>query len=50
MQLRVLQATLMTVLLAVLLLGIPLGAAWLTAVRDNLSAQAGTLLQEIIQT
>lgn len=48
MQLRVLQATLMTVLLAVLLLGIPLGAAWLTAVRDNLSAQAGTLLQDVI--
>lgn len=37
----------MTVLLAVLLLGIPLGAAWLTAVRDNLSAQAGLSLIHI---
>lgn len=49
MQRRVLQATLTTVLLAVLLLGIPLAAAWLTAVRDNLNAQASKYLQQVVQ-
>lgn len=48
MQRRVLQATLTTVLLAVLLLGIPLGAAWLTAVRDNLTSRAAGILQSTI--
>ncbi len=49
MQKRVLQATLTTVLLAVLLLGIPLAAAWLTAVRDNLESTAVKILQEVVQ-
>lgn len=49
MQKRVLQATLTTVLLAVLLLGIPLAAAWLTAVQDNLRTTGGNILLGVVQ-
>ncbi len=48
MQRRVLQATLVSVLLVVLLLGIPLGTAWLTLVQNNLSNSGRTLLQTVV--
>lgn len=48
MQRRVLQATLVSVLLVVLLLGIPLGTAWLTLVQNNLSNSGRTLLQSVV--
>lgn len=48
MQKRVLQATLTTVFLAILLLGIPLGGSWLTVAQDNVYAQAGNILQSVI--
>lgn len=49
MQKRVLQATLTTVILAVMLLGVPLAAAWLTAVQDNLQNQASSILRDVVQ-
>lgn len=47
MRQRVLQATIITVLLAVLLLGIPLGYSWLGLTRQNLASQANTILDEV---
>src|SRR5699024_8315066 len=44
---RVLQATIITVLLAVLLLGIPLGYSWLQLQRQTLSNQANVILDRV---
>ena len=47
MRQRVLQATIITVLLAVLMLGIPLGYSWLTLARQNLSNQANRIVDTV---
>ena len=47
MRQRVLQATIITVLLAVLLLGIPLGYSWLILQRQNLANQANQIVDAI---
>ncbi|MGP9580552.1 MULTISPECIES: ATP-binding protein [unclassified Brachybacterium] len=44
MRQRVLQATIITVLLAVLMLGIPLGYSWLTLARQSLTNQANQIV------
>lgn len=47
MRARVLQATVITVLLAVLLLGIPLASAWLGQVQQNLISRATDIADEV---
>ncbi|AXK45556.1 ATP-binding protein [Brachybacterium saurashtrense] len=47
MRQRVLQATIITVLLAVLMLGIPLGFSWLQLVRQNLTNDLNSILDEV---
>ncbi|ATG54395.1 two-component sensor histidine kinase [Brachybacterium ginsengisoli] len=47
MRQRVLQATVITVLLAVLMLGIPLGYSWLKLVEQNLSNQENSILDKV---
>ena len=41
---RVLQATIITVVLAVLMLGIPLGWSWLQLAEQRLGLQANTIM------
>lgn len=47
MRQRVLQATIITVVLAVIMLGIPLGGSWLNLSRQQLSADAAAVLEEV---
>ena len=47
MRQRVLQATIITVLLAVLMLGIPLGYSWLQLVHQNLNNELNGILDEV---
>lgn len=47
MRQRVLQATIITVLLAVLMLGIPLGVSWLTLARQNLTSQVNKIVDVV---
>ncbi|GAB4095646.1 ATP-binding protein [Brachybacterium horti] len=47
MRQRVLQATMITVLLVVLILGIPLGYSWLTLSQQSLTTQATSILDEV---
>ena len=47
MRQRVLQATIITVLLAVLMLGIPLGYSWLQLNKQTLSNQANVILDKV---
>ncbi|MBB5830898.1 ATP-binding protein [Brachybacterium aquaticum] len=47
MRQRVLQATIITVLLAVLMLGIPLGYSWLQLTRQNLTNDANVILDRV---
>ena len=47
MRQRVLQATIITVLLAVLMLGIPLGVSWLTLARQSLTNQANKIVDTV---
>jgi signal transduction histidine kinase len=44
---RVLQATIITVLLVVLMLGIPLGVSWLNLTRQDLLSNANTILEAV---
>ena len=50
MRQRVLQATIITVLLAVLMLGIPLGASWLTLQSQNLTSRVNAIVDQRIDT
>lgn len=47
MRQRVLQATLITVVLVVLMLGIPLGISWLQLANQNLANQANLILDQV---
>lgn len=47
MRQRVLQATIITVLLAVLMLGIPLGASWLTLQSQNLTSRVNAIVDQV---
>ncbi|MGO1569025.1 MAG: ATP-binding protein [Brachybacterium sp.] len=47
MRQRVLQATIITVLLAVLMLGIPLGISWLTLASQNLTSKINTIVDQV---
>ncbi|MGP9539037.1 ATP-binding protein [Brachybacterium sp. AOP43-C2-M15] len=47
MRQRVLQATIITVLLAVLMLGIPLGFSWLNLTRQTVFNQGNTILDQV---
>ncbi|WP_114855604.1 ATP-binding protein [Brachybacterium sp. YJGR34] len=47
MRQRVLQATIITVLLAVLLLGIPLGYSWLSTTEQNLTNRANQIVDQV---
>lgn len=47
MRQRVLQATLITVVLVVLMLGIPLGISWLQLARQNIANQANLILDQV---
>ena len=47
MRQRVLQATLITVVLVVLMLGIPLGISWLQLANQNLANQSNLILDQV---